>query len=494
MANKKNIRTRFAPSPTGYLHVGGLRTALYSYLYAKQHGGTFILRVEDTDRTRLVDDAMDNMLRSLSWAGICPDEGVVLTDDGAVTQKGELGPYIQSERNEIYHQHALQLVHEGAAYYCFCDSKQLETDRSEQQAKGEPTRYSGRCRDLTPELVAEQLQQNVAYTIRLRVPRGQQVKFADTIRGEITINSDEIDDQVLIKSDGFATYHLANVVDDHLMEITDVIRGEEWLPSTSKHVLMYQAFGWEIPIFTHLPLLLGADRSKLSKRQGDVAVEDYRLQGYLPQALLNFVALLGWNPGTEQELLSLDELVAQFSLERLNKSGAVFDIQKLQWMNAEYIKQLPIDEFCKLAEPYLKEKFATIPDDINFQLAMQLEQARIKLLKEVGDDLGFAFTDSISYEPSVIVWKKSTPEQTKEYLGQLVEQLQKIENDSWEVATIETQIIAWIESSNLGKGDVLWPMRYALTGAEKSPSPFECAAVLGKEITIERLRAAIGLL
>lgn len=343
------VRTRFAPSPTGFLHVGGLRTALYSYLVAKQAKGKFLLRIEDTDRERYVPEGTLNILKSLYWAGIVPDEGIKLDaesdpDEPTIIQEGNSGPYIQSERLEIYQQYANQLIREGNAYYCFCTPERLEELRERQQANQQPTMYDRRCLDIDPAKAKKRANKGEPHVIRLKMPREGETVFSDLIHSKVSFKNELIDDQVLIKSDGFPTYHLAVVVDDHLMEVTHVIRGEEWVSSTPKHIQLYKYFGWEMPQFAHLPLILNPDKSKLSKRQGDVAVEDYRAKGYLPEALINFIALLGWNPGDERELFTLDELVKEFSLDKVSKAGAVFNLEKLNWYNKEYIKRLPLSE------------------------------------------------------------------------------------------------------------------------------------------------------
>jgi len=328
----ENIRVRFAPSPTGYLHVGGLRTALYNYLFAKKNNGKFILRIEDTDRKRYVEGAVENLIKVLKWAGLKYDEG---PDIG-----GNFGPYMQSERLETYMKYAKELIDKGDAYYCFCTPERLDTLRKEQEKQKLPqAKYDKHCINLSKTEIDEKLKSGIPYVIRLNVQPDQKISFDDIIRGHIEFNSSNVDDQVLIKSDGYPTYHLAVVVDDHLMEISHVIRGEEWLSSTPKHVLLYNAFGWELPHFAHLPLLLNPDKSKLSKRQGDVAVEDYRDKGFLKDALINFVALLGWNAGDDQEFYYIDSLIEKFSLERVNKAGAVFDLQKLNWLNAEHLSK-----------------------------------------------------------------------------------------------------------------------------------------------------------
>jgi glutamyl-tRNA synthetase len=325
-----SVRTRYAPSPTGFLHVGGLRTALYNYLFARKHSGTYLLRIEDTDQSRKVEGAIENLIDIFDWLGVHFDEGPHVG--------GAFGPYVQSERLNFYRDYLQLLVAAGHAYPCFCTSDRLDQMRKEQNANGRVPMYDRRCRNLPKSEVERRIAAGEPHVWRMAVPDEQTVIVSDIIRGNVSFETSTIDDQVLLKSDGFPTYHLANVVDDHMMDISHVIRGEEWLPSTPKHVLLYEFLGWNLPIFAHLPLLLNADRSKMSKRSGDVAVEEYRNKGFLPDSLINFVALLGWHPSDDREIFSLEDLVSEFELERVNKAGAVFDLTKLRWMNAEYIK------------------------------------------------------------------------------------------------------------------------------------------------------------
>lgn len=345
--SNSDIRVRFAPSPTGYVHVGGLRTALYNYLFARHNDGKFILRIEDTDRERFVKGAIDNLQKVFAWAGLDYDEG---PDKETGTDS-----YFQSERLHIYQEHIKTLINNGDAYPCFCSSDRIEQMRSKQMERGEDARYDGTCRSVKLDEVKQRMR-NETHTIRMRITASEEIVVDDLIRGKVSFQSNNLDDQVLIKSDGFPTYHFANVVDDHLMGITHVIRGEEWLPSTPKHILLYRMLGWNIPYFAHLPLLLNTDRSKLSKRQGDVAVEDYRDKGILSQALINFVALLGWNKGEDQEIFSLSELCEYFSLDRVTKSGAVFDLDKLNWMNGQYIRQIKESEYLKIGLEWMDER------------------------------------------------------------------------------------------------------------------------------------------
>lgn len=488
---KKKIRTRFAPSPTGFLHIGGLRTALFNYIFARQNNGKFILRIEDTDQARKVEGAIENLLKALNWAGLKPDEGVVLDKNGKAIEKGKLGPYQQSNRLDIYKKYAQELVDKGHAYYCFCSTARLEELRKKQETEKGPTRYDGHCLKLSASEIDKKMKAGEQYVIRMKIPADKEIKFKDLIRGEVKFNTKDIDEQVLMKSDGFPTYHLASIVDDHLMKMTHVIRGEEWLSSTPKHILLYQYFGWRAPKFAHLPLILNTDKSKLSKRQNDVAVEDYRDQGYLPEALVNFCAFLGWNPGTEQEIYSIPELIKDFSFAKIHKAGAVFNREKLNWLNSEYFKKMPLAEFKAMSLPILQTKFNKIPDNIDEIL--ELEKERIVKIGEVGEGVKFLFIDNLEYSPEILIWKKSDRAGAKKSLQSLLDFLMKY-SGKWKTADLEKKIIDFIQKNNLKNGDVLWPMRVALSGEEKSPTPFEIAAILGKEKTIQRLNQAINLL
>lgn len=346
---------RFAPSPTGFVHIGSLRTALYNYLFAKKTDGRYLLRVEDTDQTRLVEGALEGMLEAMKWAGIDHTEGVMISPDGEVYQNGENGPYIQSERLPIYQEYIKILIEKGDAYPCFCTKERLDAVREEQKTKGKNFKYDGHCRRLTKEKIEENMKNNIPFVYRLKLPENTDITFTDVVRGPVTVNTNDMDDQVLMKTDGFPTYHFAVIVDDYLMQVTHIIRGEEWLPSTPKHAFLYKAFGWEAPVFVHLPNILNSDKKKLSKRQGDVAVEDFKKKGYLKEALVNYVALLGWSPDDNQEIFSMEELEKAFSLEKVSKSGGVFDVQKLNWMNNQYIKSYNLDALTQLCIPYVVE-------------------------------------------------------------------------------------------------------------------------------------------
>lgn len=487
-----SVRVRFAPSPTGYLHVGGLRTALYNYLFARKRNGVFVFRIEDTDRNRLVEDAKEKLPETVSiffdW-----DEGIKKVKNAV-----EQGPYVQSERLEIYAKYAEELIGKGKAYRCFCSAERLEAVRKEQEARKEPTRYDGKCQELSKEEVVERLKENMPHVIRLRVEGAGEITFDDIVRGKVSFSRKTIDDQVLVKSDGFPTYHLANVVDDHLMGITHVIRGEEWLPSTPKHVLLYEAFGWDVPQFAHLPLLLNPDRSKLSKRQGDVAVEDYLAKGYLPEALLNFVALLGWNPGEgkTQEIFSLDELVEAFDLAHVHKGGAIFDVKKLDWLNAQYIKKLSLDDLVAKAEPFLLKKpwFENVVPEKRtpefLRRAFLIEQDRLQKLSDVGESVKFFFFEP-AVDPALLPWKQNTPEETRESLKKMRDTMQILSENEWTRERLGSMLL---EAAGERKGDFLWPLRVALSGEKQSPPPFEIAWVIGKTATLRRIEAAETLL
>jgi glutamyl-tRNA synthetase len=369
------IRVRFAPSPTGYLHIGGLRTALYNYLFARHTGGTFILRIEDTDRTRIVPDAMENLIHTLQKLDITFDEGPIIG--------GNYGPYIQSERLDLYRKEAQKLLDAGFAYRCFCTPETLAQMRAEQQAKGEFVKYDRRCLNLTPAEIEAKLAKGEPYVLRLKMPETRIFRFKDIIRGEVEMDSAQSDDQVLIKSDGYPTYHLAAVVDDHYMDISYVIRGEEWLSSMPKHLWLYECFGWTPPQWVHLPLILNPDRTKLSKRMNDVAVEDYLERGYLKEAIINFVALLGWHSADNREIFSLEELCQEFTLERVNKSGAIFDLNKLNWMNGWYLRNLPLDTIVERSKPYFEKEHLAIPDTGKLTKIVATARERCTLLSDL---------------------------------------------------------------------------------------------------------------
>ena len=485
--NIKKIRVRFAPSPTGYMHIGNLRSALYSYLLAKKNGGQFLLRIEDTDRERFVADGTKNILDSLYWAGIIPDEGVVLKN-GVIVQSGDCGPYVQSERLAVYQKYTDQLVNQGDAYYCFCTSERLSQLREIQQANKLPTGYDGHCREISLDQAKQRVANGDKFVVRMKMPKEGETKFVDAIKGEISIKNSLVDDQVIQKTDGFPTYHLAVVVDDHEMKITHAIRGEEWISSTPKHLQLYQYFGWDAPQFAHLPLLLNADKSKLSKRQGDVAVGDYAKKGYLPEALINFVAFLGWNPGDNRELFTLDELVKEFKFEKVNKSGAVFNLEKLDWYNREYLRALPDDRLVELARPFFEGRGT---GDGGLMKAIALEKRRVTTLAELPEAVGFVF-ELPDYKSDLLVWKKSNAAEAKENLIKLKALLNNFGVQDWNKGNLEVKVGEWIKENGLTNGVVLWPLRVALSGQENSPGPFEIAEALGKDETLKRLGFAVN--
>jgi glutamyl-tRNA synthetase len=511
---EKKVRVRFAPSPTGYLHIGGLRSALYNYLFAKKSEGDFLLRIEDTDRTRYVEGAVESLIESLQWAGLEWEEGPfekskiqnpksqTVIDSISypnVLEIGEHGPYVQSERLDLYKQYALELVEKGKAYYCFCQPERLEQMREKQQMEKLPPKYDRFCLENLTELeIKEKLRNGCNAVIRLKVPENEIIEFDDVVRGKVSFNSNTVDDQVLLKSDGFPTYHLANVVDDHLMKITHVIRGEEWLTSTPKHILLYHAFGWNEPKFAHLPLLLNADKSKLSKRQGDVAVEDYIAKGYLKEAIINFVAMLGWNPGdgNTQEVFSMEELIEKFELSKVHKAGAVFDIKKLDWINAQYIKKLTVNEMYDFALPFLekKELFLEAPEERKtfeyLKKVLTVEQERLSKFEDVGNENPYFFLD-VKYDKALLAWKELTHAELKTSLQKSYDILNEIEQEHWSKSYLEEKLLL---AAGDKRGDLLWPLRASLTGAQKSPSPFECAWVLGKNEALKRITTAIEML
>ncbi len=498
MENKpQKIRTRFAPSPTGFVHIGSLRTALFSFLYARHGKGTHILRIEDTDQNRFVEEALENLLTVMKEVGIEFDEGFYLSDDGKVTERGDHGPYVQSKRLEKYHEAIQTLLETKNAYYCFCSQERLDELRKEQTALKKPPMYDRHCRNLsTDELKTKQEEFKATGknpVVRFAMPLEGLTKVQDMVYGEIVYDNKLLDDQVILKSDGFPTYHLAVVVDDHFMEISHVIRGEEWLPSTPKHLLIYNALGWEPTKFAHLPLILNPDKSKLSKRQGDVSVEDFLKKGYLKEALINFVAFLGWNPKTDQEIFSLDELIGQFDLAKVNKSGAVLDLNKLDWINGLYIRSKPNIKLAELLKPYWQEQGIEVAKfkDEYLEAIAALEKERLKKLSEIGDRTKYFF-EQPKYEGKLLIWKKSDAEKTKLVLSGLTELFNQLTDLSKE--KLEIDIKAFIEKNSYDNGSVLWPLRAALTGMDKSPGPFEVASTLalglGKEEIIKRLEAA----
>ena len=483
------VRVRFAPSPTGFVHIGSLRTALYNYLFAKKMGGKYILRVEDTDRTRLVDGAIENMLNAMKWAGVNHDEGVMLDDNGNVVQKGEYGPYIQSERLDIYKKYIQELLDNGKAYYCFCTKERLDEVREKQKEAGETPRYDGHCRDLTQEEIDAKIAAGEPYVIRLRLPENHVIKFTDLVRGETEFNTNDLDDQVLIKTDGFPTYHFAVVVDDHLMKITHVIRGEEWVSSTPKHVYLYEAFGWEAPKFVHLPNILNKEKKKLSKRHGDVAVEDFKKKGYLPEGLVNYVALVGWSPEENKEIFSMEELEQAFSIERVSKSGGVFDTEKLNWVNQHYMKDADDAMLTDLSIPFLVEAgFVTeeeAKEKYDFLKGMvSVLKEKLQYVKEITDHASIFFGDTVELETEEC-GEFLKLEHIPTLVDALIEKLSNMEvldEASAKAMLKEIQKEHGIKGKNLFMGS-----RISLTGQMHGPDLNKIMEVIGKETCLNRL-------
>jgi len=482
------VRNRFAPSPTGNVHVGSLRTALYNYLFAKKMGGEFLLRLEDTDQTRLEDGAIDNLLNSLNLTGVIPDEGLIEIN-GEVIQKGEFGPYIQSERLDIYQEYLKTLLDNGFAYHCFCTKERLEEVRESQKKACLTPKYDEHCRDLSTAEVQSKIDAGIPYVIRLKLPKNVVISFEDGVRGIIEMNSNDLDDQVLLKTDGFPTYHLAVVIDDHLMGITHVIRGEEWLPSTPKHVYLYQCFGWDAPKFIHLPNILNDDHKKLSKRQGDVSVGDFLAKGYLPEALVNYLALLGWSPEDDQEIFTMEELIQAFDLSRINKSGAVFDRSKLNWMNAHYIKALPIEVLVEKLVPFLVKAGTINSEDVELKKEWlekigELLRDRIEYFAQSTEELALIFkNDFVVTDGEALEFLKA--ESTKRLYEVLVE---KIEATVVLDAARGKAILKEIQKQEKIKGKMLYmPSRIMITGEMHGPDLTLIMDVLGKEEILARL-------
>ena len=470
------IRTRFAPSPTGYMHVGGLRTALYEYLIAKKSGGAFILRIEDTDRKRLAEGAVEVIYKTMRLAGLAYDEG---PDVG-----GDYGPYVQSERKG-YLPYALRLVETGAAYYCFCENKEENAGEAESF-----NRYDRRCLGMPAREIEEKLNKNVPYAIRQFIPEGE-TTFRDEVFGDITIKNEELDDQVLIKSDGMPTYNFANVIDDHLMEITHVIRGNEYLSSTPKYNLLYTAFGWGIPKYIHLPLLLNENGMKYSKRRGDATIEDLLAKGYLPEAIVNYCALLGWSPGDNNEFFTLEELIGAFDITGISKSPSKFDIAKLTWMNGEYFKRMDPDKFYSLALPVLA---SSVKAGVDLKIVAGMVKTRINLISEIPEMVDFI--DALpDYGAELYVHKKMKTDYAVSLraLSNVLDVLEGADFSSHE--TIHERLVTLADEAGLKNSQVLWPLRTALSGKPTTPcGAAELCALLGKEESVNRINAGIRLL
>lgn len=471
------VRTRFAPSPTGYMHLGGMRTALYTYLFTRKNHGKFILRIEDTDQARYVEGATDVIYRTLKDIGLVWDEG---PDVG-----GDYGPYIQSERKGMYLPYAQQLVRDGKAYYCFCTKEELDKRRAEAEAKGETFKYDKHCLNMPREEVERRLAAGEPYVIRQNVPTQGEASFDDIIFGHIAVDCSELDDMILIKADGMPTYNFANVIDDHTMGITHVMRGSEYLSSTPKYNLLYDAFGWEKPVYIHLTNIMRDAQHKLSKRTGDAYYEDYIAKGYLKDAILNYIALLGWNPGDDREFFTLDELIEAFSLEGLSKSPAIFDVNKLTWMNAEYIRRLESNEFNRYAQPWYEK--AGI-DAMNKETLCRILQPRVEFFAQLPEMVDFLVKLDEEYDVAMFTNKKSktNPEVSLGVLNMAIDALNVLE--TWEEAAIHDTLIGLAEKNGLKNGTMLWPVRIALAGKQVTPGgAIEIAYLLGKDESLRRL-------
>ena len=503
--NSKNVRVRFAPSPTGPLHIGGVRTALYNYLFARNNNGTFVLRIEDTDQNRYVPGAEQYIMESLKWCGIEIDEGV--------EQGGSFAPYRQSERKCIYKKYAEELIASGNAYYAFDTPEELDALRKKLEEEKAPNKsYSPFSRmkmknslTLSTEEVQRLLNSGEPYVVRFKMPENEDIHFSDIIRGEITVNTSSLDDKVLFKSDGMPTYHLANIVDDHLMEISHVIRGEEWLPSLPLHMMLYRAFGWESPLFAHLPLILKPNgKGKLSKRDGDKGgfpvfplewknpetgevSSGYRESGYLPEAFINMLAFLGWNPGTEQEVFSMDELIETFSLERVGKAGARFDPEKAKWFNHQHLQMKPDKELLSLFQNVLKVKGIEAKDDYVLKV-LKLVKERVNFTNDLWEQADFFFIAPADYDAKMVKkrWKENTPE----ILTNLIKDLQNVVD--FNAVNLEKTIKEFLEKNELGMGQVMTALRLALVGSGRGPGVFEIMEVLGRDEVGRRVEQAIN--
>lgn len=486
----KKIRTRYAPSPTGRMHVGNLRTALYEFLIAKHAGGDFILRIEDTDQGRYVEGAVDIIYRTMQETGLIHDEG-------PDKDKG-YGPYVQSERVKtgIYLKYAKQLIEKGEAYYCFCDKERLAglssvVDEDEEGETKAITKYDKHCLHLTKEEIAEKLASGIPYVIRQNIPEEGTTTFTDAIYGKITVENEELDDQILIKSDGYPTYNFANVVDDHLMEITHVVRGNEYLSSTPKYTRLYHAFGWEEPVYVHCPLLTNEEHKKLAKRSGHSSFEDLLEQGFITEAIVNFIALLGWSPADNSEIFSLQEMIEVFDYTHISKSPAVFDMVKLRWMNGEYLKAMENEKYYRLALPYIRK---TITKDYDLKAIADLVKTRIETLCDIAEKIDF-FEELPDYSIEMYTHKKmkTNSENSLEALKELLPRFEALQE--YDYTSIEKLLMDYVEEKGIKNGVALWPVRTAVSGKQMTPGgAYEIMSILGKEESLRRIRIGIDKL
>ncbi len=498
------IRTRFAPSPTGFLHIGGLKTALFAYLFAKKSDGKFILRIEDTDQNRYVEGGMEQIIWSLKWAGINYDEG---PDVG-----GEYKPYIQSERREIYQKYINELLDKGFAYRCFCTNERLEEMRRKQEENKMPPKYDKHCLSLSKEEIDQKVANGEKYVIRMKAPDNEWIKFNDLIKGKIEFNTKELDDQVLIKSDGLPTYHFAVVVDDHLMNISHVIRADEWVSSTPKHILLYKYFDWKEPEYAHVPPILApGGKKKLSKREGSVSVNEFVNLGYLPEGMINYLVLLGWNPGTTEEIFTMEELIEKFDLSKCQKAGAVFDIKRLEWVNGQHIRKMDTMIFRTKLMDYIIQDINKRANNESFIKFAIIEQERINKLSEYKQDFNIIYNFDESYDGELILNEKMGADKVSAELAfnesiKLIESIDFEKLNSEVIKTdnsklielkksyeefIKNKFLDLVKNLNMKNGQILWPVRYALTGTDKSPTIFELVWILGKEESVRRLNIGI---
>ncbi|NLE23902.1 MAG: glutamate--tRNA ligase [Clostridiaceae bacterium] len=478
---ERQVRTRFAPSPTGYMHIGNLRTALYEYLVARSQNGKFILRIEDTDQERLVEGAVDIIYNTLKLCGMKHDEG---PDIG-----GPYAPYVQSERKNTYRPYAEELVEKGHAYYCFCSKDRLDSLRAQCEEKNETFMYDRHCLNLSKDEISEKLRNNEPYVIRQKMPREGTTTFEDAVYGSITIENNMLEDQILLKSDGLPTYNFANVVDDHLMDITHVVRGSEYLSSTPKYNLLYEAFGWDIPVYIHLPLIVKPDGSKISKRKGDAGFEDLLKMGFLVEAIINYIALLGWSPDSNQEMFTLSELEKAFDIKHISKSPSSFDMDKLRWFNAQYIRSMSQEDFHTLALPYLSDSISN--KEIDLSKVSRILQARTEVLTDIPSKVGF-LNELCEYDLNIYVHKKmkTTSENSLESLLEALPVLEELSD--WNETCIHDALLGLVERLGIKNGQMLWPVRTAISGWEVTPGgAIEIADILGKSETIRRIRAGI---
>ncbi len=492
--SSNKVRVRFAPSPTGWLHIGGLRTALYNYLFARHHGGDFVLRIEDTDQKRYVEGAEQDIVESMKWAGMDYDEGP--------GKEGQFGPYRQSERSELYAKYASQLIEADHAYYAFDTTEDIEQMRERLQKSGNPSpKYDAITRmsmknslTLPADEVQQRLERGDEYVVRLKVPRRETIRFEDLVRGHVKFESQGLDDQVLLKSDGLPTYHLANVVDDHEMQISHVIRGEEWLSSAPKHILLYQYFGWEPPKMAPLPLIMSPAGGKLSKRKAEeqgimVNVRDYQQGGYEPEALVNFLAYLGWSPGDDREIMSLEQLCKEFEMDRVSKSGAVFNTNKLTWYNEQYMRERSVESLLPEVKQEFEKAGITNIDDDYLSKVIPLMIERVSLLPEFAEHGKYYFVAPDEYDEKSVKkgWKEETPDLMKNYLGRI----QELDEAGFQAATLKENLEAVVNEAGVGFGKLMQPLRVSVTGMGFGPDLFITMELLGKSETESRINAAL---